>query len=104
MSVVDALTVVLLLAGAFFFLAGTIGLLRFPDAHARLHAVTKADNLGLGLLVAGLSLQADSFAVAAKMVLLWLAVLLASSTTAYLIGAAAAAGLAGEKGDAGPPV
>ena len=89
MSVADGATVLLLLASAFFFLAGTLGLLRFPDAHARLHAITKADNLGLGLLVAGLSLQADSVALAAKYVLIWVAVLLASATTAYLIGGAA---------------
>ena len=33
----------LLLGGTFFFVAGTLGLLRFPDIYARLHAVTKAD-------------------------------------------------------------
>ena len=47
-------------AGAFFFLAGTVGLLRFPDSLTRLHALTKADNLGLGLIVLGLLPQADS--------------------------------------------
>ena len=36
--------------GVFFFLAGTVGLLRFPDTLTRLHALTKADNLGLGLI------------------------------------------------------
>lgn len=86
MSALDWVTVGLMLASAIFFLAGTLGLLRFPDAHARLHALTKADNLGLGLLVAGLSLQAGSPAVVAKLVLLWLVVLLSSATTAYLIG------------------
>ena len=44
----------MLCAGAFFFLAGTVGLLRFPDSLTRLHALTKADNLGLGLIVLGL--------------------------------------------------
>jgi multicomponent Na+:H+ antiporter subunit G len=88
-SVLDWVTVGLMLAGAIFFLAGTLGLLRFPDAHARLHALTKADNLGLGLLVAGLSFQAESSAVVARMVLLWLVVLLSSATTAYLIGGSA---------------
>jgi len=43
----------LLLGSGFFFLAGTVGLLRFPDVHSRLHALTKADNLGLGLLWRG---------------------------------------------------
>ena len=40
-------------------LAGTVGLLRFPDALTRLHALTKADNLGLGLIVLGLLPRAD---------------------------------------------
>jgi multicomponent Na+:H+ antiporter subunit G len=40
--------------GVFFFLAGTVGLLRFPDTLTRLHALTKADNLGLGLTMLGL--------------------------------------------------
>ncbi|MCZ8150391.1 MAG: monovalent cation/H(+) antiporter subunit G, partial [Roseomonas sp.] len=38
-------------AGAFFFIAGTVGLVRFPDMLSRVHALTKADNLGLGLIV-----------------------------------------------------
>lgn len=88
----DGFTAAFLLAGASFFLAGTLGLLRFPDAHARLHALTKADNLGLGLVVAGLLVQADAAAEAAKLVVLWLLVLLSSATTAYLIGGAAARG------------
>lgn len=50
----DILTVAAVTAGAFFFLAGTMGLLRFPDTLTRLHALTKADNLGLGLVVVGL--------------------------------------------------
>ena len=44
-------TIVAVFAGAVFFLAGTVGLLRFPDSLTRLHALTKADNLGLGLVV-----------------------------------------------------
>jgi hypothetical protein len=49
-----------------FFLAGTVGVLRFPDTHSRLHALTKADNLGLGLVAAGLALQAESAAAAPR--------------------------------------
>jgi multicomponent Na+:H+ antiporter subunit G len=54
MNAADLLTMVSLAVGGFFFLAGTVGLLRFPDAHSRLHALTKADNLGLGFVVFGL--------------------------------------------------
>ncbi len=85
MSMTDIFTILLLTAGAFFFLAGTIGLLRFPDVYTRLHALTKADNLGLGLLLAGLALQAESWTVVAKLLLIWLLILLASSSVAHLV-------------------
>ena len=76
---------VLLLAGGIFFLAGTLGLLRFPDIYTRLHALTKADNVGLGLMVAGLTVQAESWAAAGKLLLIWFLVLLAGASVAQLI-------------------
>ncbi|MFC4728723.1 monovalent cation/H(+) antiporter subunit G [Coralloluteibacterium thermophilus] len=86
----------LLLAGAFFFLAGTVGLLRFPDAHSRLHALTKADNLGLGCLCAGLALLAGSWRTAALLLVVWLLALLAATVSAHLIARSALPG--GEDG------
>jgi multicomponent Na+:H+ antiporter subunit G len=56
----DIMTIIAISAGAFFFLAGTVGLLRFPDTLTRLHALTKADNVGLGLVVLGLLPQAGT--------------------------------------------
>jgi multicomponent Na+:H+ antiporter subunit G len=85
MQVTELLTVLLLLAGAVFFLAGTVGLLRFPDVFTRLHALTKADNVGLGLVVAGLALQAESWAAMGKLLFIWLLVLLASASVAHLV-------------------
>ncbi len=85
MTAIDVLSTVLLISGAVFFLAGTLGLLRFPDVYTRLHALTKADNLGLGLMVAGLAVQAESWATAGKLILIWLLVLLAGASVAHLI-------------------
>ena len=85
----DILTTLLLIVGAFFFIAGTVGLLRFPDVYTRLHALTKADNLGLGLLIVGLALQAESWMVMAKLVLIWFLVMLASASVAHLVARAA---------------
>lgn len=85
MTLHDALSIVLLCAGAVFFLAGTVGILRLPDVYTRLHALTKADNLGLGLTVAGLMVQAETVAGAAKLLLIWLLVIASSSTISYLI-------------------
>jgi len=89
MTWIEALSVVFLISGSLFFIAGTVGLLRFPDSFTRLHAVTKADNLGMGLLVVGLSLQAASWQTALKLVFVWLLVLIASATGCHLVARAA---------------
>ncbi len=85
MPITNLFTTIFLIAGAAFFLVGTIGLLRFPDVYTRLHALTKADNVGLGLIIAGLALQADSIAVVGKLVIIWCLVLLAGASIAHLI-------------------
>lgn len=86
MMLLDALSILCLIAGIFFFVAGTLGLLRLPDLLTRLHALTKADNLGLGLVILGLVLQApDQPLRALKLILIWLFVLIASATGAHLI-------------------
>ena len=83
--VLDMVTIAAISAGAFFFLAGTVGLLRFPDTLTRLHALTKADNLGLGLVVLGLLSQAGSLRSGLKLICVWLLVLLAGATVSQLI-------------------
>jgi multicomponent Na+:H+ antiporter subunit G len=84
----DILTILLVSAGAVFFLAGTVGLLRFPDALSRLHALTKADNLGLGLVVLGLLMQADGAMAALKLIAVWLLAQLAGATVTQLVARA----------------
>ena len=81
----DLLSLVAIAAGVFFFLAGTVGLLRFPDTLTRLHALTKADNLGLGLVVLGLLLQVDSVLAGLKLLCIWGLVLLSGSCVSQLI-------------------
>jgi len=82
---IEATALGLIIAGLFFFAAGSIGLLRLPDLHSRLHALTKADNLGLGLLSAGVALIDGSLVTALKLALIWLLVLAASAASAHLI-------------------
>lgn len=83
--VLDLWTVLTVTAGAVLFLAGTTGLLRFPDAYTRLHALTKADNLGLGLVVLGLLPQVDSVSAGLKLLCIWALVLLSGATASQLI-------------------
>ena len=88
----DILTIVAVSAGAFFFLAGTVGLLRFPDTLTRLHALTKADNLGLGLVVLGLLFQVQGPSAALKLISVWFLTLLAGATVTQLLARAARPG------------
>lgn len=87
----DLATYLLTATGLFFFVAGSVGLIRFPDVFSRLHALTKADNLGLGFLAAGLAFQAPGWAEVAMVVLVWLLALLAAGTAAQLVARAALA-------------
>ncbi|MBZ0155998.1 MAG: monovalent cation/H(+) antiporter subunit G [Alphaproteobacteria bacterium] len=88
MGLIDWISALLVLSGGIFFFAGTVGLLRFPDLYTRLHALTKADNLGLGLTVAGLLLQEGSVTAALQLFLVWILVLATSATACYLIASA----------------
>lgn len=81
----DLFTIVAVTAGAILFLAGTLGLLRFPDALTRLHALTKVDNLGLGLVALGLMPQLGWLA-AAKLLAVWLLVQLSGAIVTQILG------------------
>ena len=72
-------------AGSVFFLAGTLGLLRFPDTLSRLHTLTKADNVGLGLVVIGLLPLAHGVLGGLKLVVVWVLVQLSGATVGQLI-------------------
>ncbi len=89
MTMWNSLSIVLIMIGMVFFIAGTLGLLRFPDVYTRLHALTKADNVGLGFLVAGLMLQADSLTTALLLLLIWVLVMLAGAGAGQLVAQAA---------------
>jgi multicomponent Na+:H+ antiporter subunit G len=92
----DFFTIVMTGAGLIFFAAGTLGLIRFPDSHSRLHALTKADNLGLGLIALGLAVQVPGLAELFKLVLIWGLAILAAGATAQLVARVAAPERLGE--------
>lgn len=80
---------VLIVIGLLFFLSGTVGLLCFPDVYTRLHALTKADNVGLGCVAWGLAFQSGNLVMAMKFLLIWVLVLIASSASCHLIASSA---------------
>ncbi len=84
-TVLNAFTVLAVSAGIMFFIAGTVGLLRFPDALTRLHALTKVDNVGLGLVVLGLLPYTGGLLGALKLVSVWVFALVSGAIVTQLI-------------------
>ncbi len=85
--VINIISSFLLFAGLFFFAVGVIGLLRLPDVYTRLHATTKCDTLGAGLMLVGLALQGD-WVIAGKLVIIVVLLWIANPTAAHVISKA----------------
>lgn len=83
-----------LVAGLFFSFTATVGLLRLPDVYNRLHATTKCDTLGAGLILLALSLSGRPWDQVVKLVLILVFLWLSNPTAAHLLARAAfAAGI-----------
>lgn len=85
MNPLNVLSAILLVLGVLFFIAGSFGLLRFKGAHSRLHALSKADNLGLGLISLSCLLKAPNAAIGFKILFIWILALSASAVTCFII-------------------
>jgi len=89
--VAEILLSVLVLAGAFFTLVGSLGLWRLRDFYTRLHGPTKASTLGVGcLLVASatfFSLSGDGMSLREILVTLFL--FITAPISAHLLAKAA---------------
>lgn len=81
---IDVISVICLLGGLFFLLVATVGLLRLPDVYCRLHATTKCDTLGAGLIFLSLALQ-SSFSAAVKLGVIGIFVLITNPAAAHVI-------------------
>ena len=81
----DVVAWMFMLSGVVFFATGAVGLIRFPDVYCRLHAVTKTDTLGLGLLTFGLALKSSSPGAALLLFIIWLLVLASGAVNCQLL-------------------
>ena len=78
-----------LLVGFFFFLAATVGLLRFPDFYCRLHATGKGDTLAVLLSLVGLSIYEGFSLTSLKILFIAVFMFLAQPTSTHAISRAA---------------
>jgi len=89
MSILHLISIPFLLAGFFFFLAATVGLLRFPDFFCRLHATGKGDTLAVLLSLIGLSIYEGFSLTSLKIMFIAVFMFLAQPTSTHAISRAA---------------
>ena len=82
---IDTLAILAIFSGLFFFFSGSIGLLRLPDLFSRLHALAKADNVGLALVALGVIMLEPDPLNDIKIAVIWLLVMAASAISSHLV-------------------
>ena len=91
MVLYKVLVTVLLVSGLFFFFAGAVGILRFPDFYSRLHPAGKLDTMGLFTSMIGVALwvahdgHLGSVLTALKILLIVAFVFITSPTATHAI-------------------
>ncbi|MCK5166628.1 MAG: monovalent cation/H(+) antiporter subunit G [Rhodospirillaceae bacterium] len=87
-SFIEIASWALIVAGVFFAITGTIGLVRLPDVFTRMHGAGMVDTMGIGLILIGLMLHAPSIIVAIKLFLILAFIFFTSPTTCYALARA----------------
>jgi len=87
--IVDALSWILIIAGSFVVLTGSIGINRFPEFFTRVHAASVTDSMGIALLMFGLMLQAGFTQVTLKLALLLFCILWTGPVAGHALAKAA---------------
>jgi multicomponent Na+:H+ antiporter subunit G len=88
-AVFDVISWALLIGGSFFIFTGAVGLLRLPEFFTRIHSAGVTDTLGAGLMLAGMLLQSGAWIVAAKLVLIFLFMIITGPTATHALAKAA---------------
>lgn len=86
--IADILTSVFLLLGAFLSVAAGVGLLRFSDAIARMHATTKPQIMGLIFILMGIALQERRLSTIVVLITLLVFQMMTAPISAHMIGRA----------------
>jgi multicomponent Na+:H+ antiporter subunit G len=85
----ESISLLLLLLGAIFMLLAAIGLVRMPDVLMRMHSSTKSATLGVGLIMLGVALRFDDFAIGVRALAIVVFMFSTAPVAAHMIGRAA---------------
>ncbi|WP_422484742.1 monovalent cation/H(+) antiporter subunit G [Gudongella sp. DL1XJH-153] len=85
----EMIILVLILGSGFFFMVGTVGLIRLPDVFSRMHATTKSDTLGAGLALLALIIYRGFEPVSFKLFLILIFIYATNPVSSHIIAKAA---------------
>ena len=100
---IAALVLILVTTGLLFFLGATVGMIRFPNFFARMHAAGKGDTLSTLLILFGLALwnvqefSMDNLLVSIKILLIIGFIFLTSPTTTHALTRAGYKAMGGQQ-------
>lgn len=89
MTGLEIVSAVLLIVGSLLTLVASVGLHRFPDVFARMHASTKPATLGIILILVGASVAAEELSISAALGLAIALQLITAPVGAHMVGRAA---------------
>ncbi|MDP3105461.1 MAG: monovalent cation/H(+) antiporter subunit G [Candidatus Methanoperedens sp.] len=88
-NIINVISAVFIIAGLFFIVVGTIGLLRLPDFYSRMHATGKCDTLGVGLTITGLIIYNGLNFISVKLLFLVIFIFIVNPVATHAIARAA---------------
>jgi len=80
---------ILILAGAFFYVVGGIGLVRMPDVFTRLHGASVLDTVGGSLMLVGMMFHGGLTLVTIKLVIILAVIIFTSPVATHALAQAA---------------
>lgn len=87
-AILDILTGICLILGAFLSLAAGVGLIRFPDAIARMHATTKPQILGVIFILIAIALQDRRWSTVLMLLAILIFQMMTAPISAHMVGRA----------------
>ncbi len=86
---IEILSWACILGGSFFMVVSAIGILRFPDFWARVHAASVGESGGMILLVFGMCLQSGLTLITVKLIAIGIFLFITGPTATHAIANAA---------------
>jgi multicomponent Na+:H+ antiporter subunit G len=84
--IIDIIVAVLVITGCLTFLVGTLGIIRVPDAFARLHPSTMCDTLGAGSIFLAMLIYSRSVPDVMRLLLIGGFLCISSAVCDHVIG------------------